>query len=96
MKYPQTLALTCMLLATLLLWSGGTHADQPGSDWLSLPQLVQKLDAQGLKNAKDLKAVHGHWEGEAFQNGEIVFFHANAQTGQMTFEKAKDNAKYGH
>jgi len=37
--------------------------------------------------------VHGHWEGEAFQSGQLVKFHADAKTGQVTFEKAKDNAK---
>jgi hypothetical protein len=96
MKTLQTMATTCLILATLSVWSGAARADQPGGDWLGQPQLIQKLDTQGFKHAKALKAVRGHWEGEAFQNGEIVVFHANAQTGQVTFEKAKDNFGHGH
>lgn len=91
-KTPQTLALTRLIFSTLLLCSGRTRADQPGSDWLGIPPLLQKLDAQGFKRAKDLTAVHGHCEGEAFQHEEIPNFHANAQTGQVPFQKAKDNA----
>ena len=55
--------------------------------------VTQKLDAQGFKHVQALQAVHGHWEGEAFQHGQLVKFHADAKTGQVTFEKAKDNAR---
>jgi hypothetical protein len=80
-------------LALLLSGSGVTLAAQPEAVGLSPAQLTQKLAAQGFTHVKALVAVHGHWEGEAFQHGEIVKFHANAQTGQVTFEKAKDNAR---
>lgn len=96
MKTPQSLVMKCLILAALLLPSGATLAEQPGSDWLGKAQLLQKLDAQGFKNARDLQAVHGHWQGEAFEHGAIVVFHANAQTGKVTFQKSKDNARYGH
>ena len=96
MKTLKPWMVTCLAIATLSLWSGGVRADAPGSHWLAQPALIQKLDAQGFKHVTALKAVHGHWEGEAFQHGEIVVFHANPQTGQVTFEKAKDNAKDGH
>lgn len=94
MKSPRTL--TCLIFAATFLLPAAACAEQPGSTWLAQPQLIQKLDAQGFKLAKALKAVRGHWEGEAFQNGEIVVFHANAQTGQVTFEKAKDNFGHDH
>ena len=84
------------LLLVLLFCADAALADQPGSAWLAAPQLLQRLDAQGFRSARDLKPVHGHWEGEAIQNGAIVLFHANAQTGQVTFQKAKDNAGHGH
>lgn len=96
MKAHPTLTPRYLLLVALLLCSGAALAEQPGSDWLPAPQLLQKLDAQGFRSARDLKPVRGHWEGEAFQNGAIVIFHANAQTGQVTFQKAKDNAGHGH
>jgi hypothetical protein len=83
----------CASFAAVLLWSGTCLADQPGSGWLSAAAVMQKLDAQGFKHVKGLQPVHGHWEGEAFQNGQLVKFHADAKTGQVTFEKAKDNAK---
>lgn len=89
----KNLASTGFLFAATLLGSGATSADQPASDWLSAAAVTQKLDAQGFKHVKALQAVHGHWEGEAFQNGQIVKFHADAKTGRVTFEKAKDNAK---
>jgi len=79
--------------AAVLLWSGATLADQADSDWLSVAAVTQKLGVQGFKHVKALQAVHGHWEGEAFQNGQLVKFHADAKTGLVTFEKAKDNAK---
>lgn len=90
MKKPTRI---CASLLAALLWSGSTLADQPGRDWLSTAAVTQKLDAQGFKHVQALQAVHGHWEGEAFQNGQLVKFHADARTGQVTFEKAKDNAK---
>ncbi len=90
MKKP---AILTAALALMLCVSGMALADQPGNDWLSKTQVIQKLEAQGFKHVNALEAVHGHWEGEAFQHGQIVKFHANAQTGQVTFEKAKDNAR---
>ncbi|NYE29368.1 hypothetical protein HDE78_002326 [Rhodanobacter sp. K2T2] len=83
----------CMAFAATLLWSGASLADQPGNGWLSAAAVTQKLDAQGFKHVQALEAVHGHWEGEAFQHGQLVKFHADAKTGQVTFEKAKDNAR---
>ena len=82
-----------MAFAAALLSSGLSLADQPGNGWLSAAAVTQKLDAQGFKHVQALQAVHGHWEGEAFQHGQLVKFHADAKTGQVTFEKAKDNAK---
>ena len=83
----------CASFAAAMIGSGATLADQPGNGWLSAAAVTQKLDAQGFKHVQALQAVHGHWEGEAFQNGQLVKFHADAKTGQVTFEKAKDNAK---
>lgn len=82
-----------MAFAAALLSSGLSLADQPGNEWLSAAAVTQKLDAQGFKHVQALQAVHGHWEGEAFQHGQLVKFHADAKTGQVTFEKAKDNAR---
>lgn len=82
-----------LLFSAALLVSGYVAADQPGSDWLSPAAVMQKLDAQGFKHVKALQAVRGHWEGDAFQNGELVKFHADAKTGKVTFEKAKDNVR---
>lgn len=96
MRLRQIRSLTCLLAAAALLWSGATPAEQSGSGWLNTSQLTQKLATQGLTHVEALKIVHGHWEGEAFQHGAIIVFHANAQTGQVTFQKAKDNARYGH
>jgi hypothetical protein len=82
-----------MAFAAALLWSCTSPADQPGNGWLSAAAVTQKLNAQGFKHVQALQAVHCHWEGEAFQNGQLVKFHADAKTGQVTFEKAKDNAR---
>ena len=91
----KTTATLTAMLALIVFGSGVALAGQPGGDWLSRVQVTQKLAAQGFGHVSELAAVHGHWEGEAVQHGQIVKFHANAQTGQVTFEKAKDNAK-GH
>jgi hypothetical protein len=93
MKTRNTAGLLCI---AALLVSSAAFADQPGSDWLSPAAVTQKLDAQGFKHVKALQAVRGHWEGEAFQNGELVKFHADAKTGKVTFEKAKDNFRGGN
>jgi hypothetical protein len=82
-----------IFFAATVLGSPVALADQPGSGWLTAAAVTQKLDTQGFKHVKALQAVHGHWEGEAFQNGQLVKFHADAKTGQVTFEKAKDNAR---
>jgi hypothetical protein len=89
----KKLTAMCMAFTAALFWFGTSLADPPDNGWLSATEVTQKLDAQGFKHVQALQAVHGHWEGEAFQNGQLVKFHADAKTGQVTFEKAKDNAR---
>lgn len=79
-----------ILLITLALTGGlatSAFADQPGADWLPKEQLIQKLEAAGYADLREIEADDGHWEGEGTKNGVRMEFHADPRTGAILGEK---------
>jgi hypothetical protein len=84
--------LASMVLAAALLTGGSlsSKADQPGSDWMPVEQVKEKVMQAGYTQVTKLKADDGRWEGEGVKNGRKMDFHADPKTGQITHEKVDD------
>jgi hypothetical protein len=63
------------------------RADQPGPDWMSAQQVIEKVLQSGYTQVTQLEADDGRWEGEGIKNGQKMDFHADPKTGAITFEK---------
>jgi hypothetical protein len=88
---PQYLKLTGLVVAAFLAQAGTAMArDQPGADWISMEQAMQKATAAGYTNVTGLKADDGRWEGKGVKNGKIMKFHLDPRTGAVTREKIDD------
>lgn len=77
-------------VALLALTMGSAIADQPGADWISKEQVMQKLTAAGYTNITGLEADDGHWEGKGVKNGKIMEFHVDPRSGALTREEIDD------
>ena len=78
------------VMALLALTMGSAIADQPGADWISKEQVMQKLTAAGYTNITGLEADDGHWEGKGVKNGKIMEFHVDPRSGALTREEIDD------
>ncbi|HWW47605.1 MAG TPA: PepSY domain-containing protein [Xanthobacteraceae bacterium] len=67
--------------------AGAAHADQPGADWLTADQVIQKLMAQGYTNISSLEADNGRWEAKAVLNGARQKIYLEPRTGQVLGHK---------
>lgn len=51
--------------------------------WLSIPQVHEKLEAAGYRNVEKIEREHGGYEARATdRNGERIKLHVNPQTGE--------------
>lgn len=82
-----TIKITVLALALSSGLAGAALADQPGADWLPKEQLIQKLEAAGYTDLREVEADDGHWEGEGTKNGVKMEFHADPKTGAILSEK---------
>ncbi|MBA3058609.1 MAG: PepSY domain-containing protein [Gammaproteobacteria bacterium] len=102
----SSFSLSTLCLAGCLLAGAATltpaHADDD-SQWhdaaaaLSVPQVLQKLDAAGYRNIEKIQLKRGSYEVRTTgRDGERVKLHVNAQTGQILGQresrKADDHA----
>jgi hypothetical protein len=81
---------TILAAAVLAVGAGAALADQPGADWITKEQVMQKLTAAGYTNVTGLEADDGHWEGKCVKNGKIMEFHVDPKSGALTKEKLDD------
>ena len=82
-----------LALAAAIIFSGiagYASADQPGSDWMTKEQVMQKLSTAGYTNITGLEADDGHWEGKGTKNGKIMEFHVDPHSGELTKEEVDD------
>jgi hypothetical protein len=87
MKIAAGMVITIMLLAGSM---GAASADQPGPDWMSIEQVMQKLRAAGYGEISELEADDGHWEGKGVKGGKRLEFHVDPHSGAITKEKPDD------
>lgn len=62
-------------------------ADQPGPDWISAEQVMQKLKDAGYTQISELDADDGRWEGEGMKNGQKMEFDVDPKTGAIQNER---------
>ncbi|HVV41265.1 MAG TPA: PepSY domain-containing protein [Nitrobacter sp.] len=79
-----------MAVAIFIAAAAVARADQPGSDWMSKEQVMEKLTAAGYSNITGLEADDGHWEGKGTKNGKIMEFHVDPHSGALTKEEVDD------
>lgn len=85
------LAHAAFAAALIALGSSAAMArDQPGPDWITKEQAMQKLTAAGYTNVTGLKADDGRWEGKGVKNGKIMEFQLDPRTGAVVKEKLDD------
>jgi hypothetical protein len=77
------------IATTLLSWTA-VHADQPGADWLSKDQVIQKLNSMGYTDVRKLEADDGHWEGDAMKDGKAYEIHVDPHNGALTKSEPKN------
>jgi predicted aspartyl protease len=70
--------------------AGYASADQPGTDWMTREQVMQRLSTAGYSNVTALEADDGHWEGTGMKNGTIMEFHVDPHSGALTKEEIDD------
>lgn len=78
-------------LALLVGGSGFALADQPGSDWMSVPAAIARLQALGYSNIMKIKADDGQYEGKAVMNGRLHEFRLDPHTGMITKDEVDED-----
>lgn len=83
------LCVACCLLASSMAVTTA-HADDDHAEWrdagtvLSVPQVLQKLQAAGYHQVEKIKLKRGSYEVRTLgRDGERIKLHVNAQTGDI-------------
>lgn len=64
-------------------------ADQPGADWITKDQVIQKLKSIGYTDVRKLEADDGHWEGDAVKDDKTYEIHMDPKSGVLTKNEPK-------
>ncbi|QUS42055.1 PepSY domain-containing protein [Tardiphaga alba] len=73
----------CAIASTLAI------ADQPGADWITKDQAIQKLKSMSYTDVRKLDADDGHWEGDAVKDDKTYEIHMDPKTGALTKNELK-------
>lgn len=80
-----TAALAVAVLGTT---SGVALADQPGADWITLEQALEKAKAAGYTTLHSIDADGDSWEGEGMKaDGKVWEFKIDGKSGEVTRDK---------
>jgi hypothetical protein len=64
--------------------------------WLSIPQVYEKLEAAGYRNVEKIEREHGGYEARATdRNGERLKLHVNPQTGEIMNQRTQGKRATG-
>lgn len=59
--------------------------------WLSIPQIIEKLEAAGYRNIEKIEREHGSYEVRATnRNGERSKLYVHRQTGEVISDRQKE------
>lgn len=74
----------------------GRTASAGEKQWLTIPQVHEKLEAAGYRNIEKLERERGGYEARATdRNGERVKLYVNPQTGELLDQRSGKRAKDG-
>jgi hypothetical protein len=68
---------------------GMALAGQPGSDWMPVEKVKEKLMSSGYTSITKIEADDGHWDGEGIKNGKVMEFDLDPKTGEILGETEK-------
>ena len=82
-----------LIFACALATGIGQHsialAGQPGSDWMPVEKVKEKLVSSGYTSIIRIDADDGHWDGEGIKNGKLTEFDLDPKTGEVLGETEK-------
>jgi len=82
-----------LIFACALATGIGQHsislAGQPGSDWIPVEKVKEKLMSSGYTSIIRIDADDGHWDGEGIKNGKLTEFDLDPKTGEVLGETEK-------
>lgn len=65
-------------------------ADKPPSDIKKLSEIVLILEKAGFDPISEIEFDDGHWEIDAYRNGEKREVHVDPRTGEITKDRKDD------
>lgn len=84
----KALIFSCALAAGIVQYSIAL-AGQPGSDWMPVEKVKEKLMSSGYTSIIRIDADDGHWDGEGIKNGKLTAFDLDPKTGEVLGETEK-------
>lgn len=90
----SSLALVSTLIASGLtltpaLADASRAAPVSERQWLSIPQIHEKLEAAGYRNIEKIEREHGSYEARATHpNGQRIKLHVNPQNGEIIDQRS--------
>jgi hypothetical protein len=83
--------LAAIAIGTFAVSSVAQSNPPAGSQWLSIPQVVDKLDAAGYRNIEKVERERGSYEVKATdRNGQRVKLYLHPQTGEIMDRQGRD------
>ena len=80
-------ALAALALGAML--ASPALADKPGSDWMSMDQVIAKLKTGGYANFSEIEADDGLWKVVAEKDGQTMKLKLDPETGEVLKSKPK-------
>ncbi|MDP3440684.1 MAG: PepSY domain-containing protein [Azonexus sp.] len=96
-----SLALVSVLVATGItiapsLAEESSAAQVSERQWLSIPQIHEKLVAAGYRNIEKIEREHGSYEARATDsNGQRIKLHVNPQNGEISDQRSSRKHAWG-
>ncbi len=86
----QLTPIALSLGAALAVCGGAALADKPPADIKKLSEIVLMLEKAGFDPIAEIEFDDGHWEVDAYRNGEKREVHVDPQTGEITRDRKDD------
>lgn len=88
----RTLNMFAAIAIGLFAAAASAQDNRPaGSQWLSIPQVVDKIEAAGYRNIEKIERERGSYEAKATdRNGQRVKLYLHPQTGEIMERQGRD------
>ncbi|MEO9102133.1 MAG: PepSY domain-containing protein [Burkholderiaceae bacterium] len=83
-------SLAVVASTALVFTCSAALADKPPTDIKKLSEIVIMLEKAGFDPISEIDFDDGHWEVDAYRNGEKREVHVDPKTGEITKDKKDD------